>query len=80
MIYVDFFVAAKAFNWLNNTEDALETSVLQNSVDSCSTSSMADKENRDPCIKNEVLQLLSLYKIYNHLFKSLLSKTIKYGP
>lgn len=77
MIYVDFFVAAKAFNWLNNTEDALETSVLQNSLSSCSASSMADKENRNPWTKNEILQLLSLYNTYNHLFKSTTIKNDK---
>lgn len=77
MIYLDYFIAAKAFNWLRYTEDAVETSVLQNSISSCSASSMPDKENRNLWTKNEILQLLSLYKTYNRLFKSTTIKNDK---
>lgn len=76
--FVDYFVAAEAFDCLRDTEDVLETSVLQNSMhNSCSASSMSDKENRNPWTKNEILQLLSLYKSHNHLFKSTTIKNDK---
>jgi len=79
MMYMDYFIAAEVFDCLRDaTEDVLETSKLQNSThDSCSASSMSDKENRNPWTKNEILQLLSLYETHNHLFKSTTIKNEK---
>jgi len=72
MMYMDYFIAAEVFDCLRDTaENVLETSILQNSThNSCSASSMSDKENRNPWTKNEILQLLSLYETHNHLFKT----------
>jgi len=69
---------AESFNYVKDvTEDALETSVQNLKHNSCSSSSISDKENRNPWTKNEILQLLSLYKIHNHLFKSTTMKNDK---
>ncbi|KYQ54445.1 hypothetical protein ALC60_06677 [Trachymyrmex zeteki] len=64
VMFVDYSIAAKAFDCLKVIEDVEETFASQNSMSSlsCSISSMSEKGNRNPWAKNEILKFLSLYK------------------
>jgi len=82
MIYMDYFIAAEIFDCLRDTaEDALETSILQNSIyNSCSASSQ--------CPTKKTTTLGQRMKSYNFCrfmkliiicSKALPSKMTKYG-
>lgn len=70
-MFVDYSIAAKAFDCLKVIEDVEETFASQNSMSSlsCSISSMSEKGNRNPWAKNEILKFLSLYKTQSFVQK-----------